>query len=117
MKIRELFENFSPSEKDGNLTEKAEYDICEDLIFFMNNNDDFYRRHYYPHLINCKTAIKQDRDIPANFFAPVVKKAYECYLEEFNEEILPESLANEDFQSICEKIKDEEVKNIKNKMY
>ena len=117
MKIRELFESFSPTDKEGDLTEKAEYDICEDLVFFMNNDDEFYRRHYYPHLINCKNAIKRGHDIKAEAFRSVVKKAYECYLEEFNEEILPESLSEQDFSSICEKIKEEEVKNIKNKMY
>jgi hypothetical protein len=117
MKIRELFENFSPKLKEEDKEEQSTFDICEDLIYYMHNNDDFYRRHYYPHLIKCKNAIKKGQRVTAESFAPVVKHAYECYIAEFNDMLLPESLEQEDFSKVCEKIKEDEVENIKKKMY
>jgi hypothetical protein len=117
MKIRELFENF-PDKRSTDLVEEVPFDLGEDLIYFMKNDDDFYRRHYYPQLIKCKHELKKRGDVSNSFFEDVVKKAFECYSNKFGVNTnLPESLEEEEFNTVCEKLKAEEIKNINDKIY
>ena len=57
MRINELLEakKFDDSDfvKDTEGNREIDYDLTEDLVFFMNNDDEVYRRHLYPSISKC----------------------------------------------------------------
>ena len=115
MKIIELLEDIrKPSEvKDG----KVPFDLKDDLEFFMRNDDDFYRRHYYPHVVKCKHYMESGRTINPMAFKKLVNHAYECYSKKFPVRELPDSLEEDMCKKIFNKLHQEEVKYIKEKVY
>jgi hypothetical protein len=115
MKITDLFENVP--HRMAPETDKLPFDLADDLMFFMRNDDDFYRRHYYPHVVKCKSHIKQGNDLSPKVFAPMVQHAYECYSKKFPMRELPESLDGEMLSEICGKLRTEERTHIKKDIY
>lgn len=94
-----------------------EFDIKEDLIYFMGNDPDFYRKFYYPSM--CKMKISTDRgdDFNSTKFVPLIKHAFEQYKQKFPVKNLQDSLSKEDLSDICSKIHETELDNIKQGHY
>ena len=61
MRIKDLFENTEFKFKDFVENNEINYDLAEDLVFFMNHNDDTYRRHTYPAITKCLEGIKKKK--------------------------------------------------------
>ena len=115
MKIIELLENIQlPSEDQGN---KPQFDLKDDLEFFMRNDDDFYRRQYYPHIIKCKRYIESGKTLNPKAFRQLVDHAYECYTKKFPIRELPDTLEEEVRTQLCNKLTHDETKHIKDKIY
>lgn len=113
MKIRELFENLDLGRKDD---KEHQFDVADDLFFFMHNNDNFYRKHYYPRMLQAKKSVKSGLGVDPTDFTELVKTAYECYLDEFNDITIPEA-SDDIINTVCEKICSEELVNIENNLY
>lgn len=90
---------------------KLEFDLHDDLMFFMNNDPDFYRKEYYPFLNRFKHHCNQGHTVTPKAFMRVVKAAYESYKNKFPLPNLDESLEETDLQEICEKLQTQENKN------
>lgn len=101
MRIRELLENFEDRNNNG-LNDKLEYDLGDDLLYFLNHDDDVYRRHIFPAIQTYKNNKNKDRRVKQKLFGGAVNKAYEAYTKRFPRRDLPESLPTE----ICEKLCD-----------
>lgn len=101
MKIFELFD-------EQPLDSKLDFDLQDDLIFFMHNDPEFYRKEYYPIHRKFKKILDSERNVSAKAFAPLVKKAYSQYLNKFKEELpvekLEEELQEKELEEICEKL-------------
>lgn len=109
MRITELFEgNFNDLDfikKEDNRS-VLDYDLCEDLVFFMNHNDDVYRRDLYPAISQFLQQVKSNRRPSPSIFAPAVISGYNKYIEEFPIKELPESLDKKLCDEICTKLHD-----------
>lgn len=112
MRIRDLFENKELDKdlqfikKNGDKTE-IDYDLVEDLAFFMNNDDDTYRRHLYPSLTNCLERIKQNKPTAPSLFTNAVREGYKNYLRKFPMRELPDELEDKIQLEACKKMYEE----------
>lgn len=116
MKIQDLFEGI-PMRVGEEDPKKIPFDLGDDLLFFMRNDDDFYRRNYYPHVVKCMSHVKKGHDLTSQVFSPMVRHAYECYTKKFPVRELPEMLEDDVCEEVCNKIRTEEIKNIKDDIY
>ncbi len=121
MRIRELLEgrkfndlDFVTKDEDG---ERINYDLIEDLTFFMNNDDDTYRRHVYPSLVKCIDKLKAKQDVAPSFFESAVEKSYENYCKQYPVRNLPSVLDKEMFEEICKKIHEDMCKDYEDGKY
>lgn len=127
MKIFEMFGNKDISAEDmlkmgqnkiiKDETGKFEFDLAEDLVFFMHNNDDFYRRHFFPVIKTCRAQFDKGGDFSHRVFKPVIKKAYEAYKKEFPIRELDESLEEDFTEQVANYIYETELKNFKEDLY
>lgn len=90
---------------------KIDFDLHDDLMFFMNNDPEFYRSEYYPFLNKFKHHCDAGRTVTPKAFVTVVKKAYEDYKTKFPLPELDESLDEKEIEEICEKLQTQENKN------
>ena len=108
MRINELLEGkdvkeleFVKKDLDGT---KIDFDLVEDLTFFMNHDDDMYRRHVYPLITKCIRRIKAKEKIDPMMFKPAVKECYKQYMEEYPIKELPETLEDKTCKAVCKKM-------------
>lgn len=111
MRIKELLEgkHFNESEFVDDKSDKGgvNFDLVEDLSFFMHNDDNVYRNYFYPVLAKCLHAIKAKKDISPQVFEEPVKAAYSHYLKEYPIRQLPDQLNKDTIKKICTKIHEE----------
>lgn len=111
MRIFELFENKIFNDKDFvDVTENGRnlnYDLAEDLVYFMNNNDDVYRRHLYPSIASCLDRINKNKSVNSSIFKEAVINSYNEYCKRYPIRELPSSLDEEMCKDICKKVLDE----------
>lgn len=122
MRIIELLEGkkFNESDfvkiKNDSGEKELDYDLVDDMIFFMNNNDDIYRKHVYPIISRCIKS-NNDQEIKISEFSPMVKECYKTYLKEYPIKELPNTLDKKTLKSICEKFHEEVFTHIKDGKY
>lgn len=93
------------------------FDLSEDLIFFMHNNDDAYRKHLHKNIAKCMEAIKNKKKVKKDIFKPAIHECYKMYLKEFPIRELPETLDEKLCNEVCEKMHDEVHQHIKDGKY
>ena len=111
MRIRELLEgkhfndlDFIKKNPEGN---ELDFDLVEDLTFFMNNDDETYRRHVYPSIAKCISQSKGKSKIDPNIFKTAALEGYKNYLKEFPMRELPDTLDSKLCEKVCEKLHDD----------
>ena len=106
MRIEELFENtnFDETEYINKAEGKIDYDLAEDLAFYMNNDDDVYRRSVYPAVVKCMEASKQKKSFNPSIFKAAVAECYKSYAAKFPIRSLPNDLDEELCNEVCEKM-------------
>lgn len=97
-----IFELYNPNIKRG------DFDLSDDLIFFMRNDPQFYRKDYHPFLQKFNRHCDAGRSVSPKAFIPIVKHAFECYKNSFPVEGMEEQLSNNDLREVCEKLQGEE---------
>lgn len=107
MRIKDLFENTEFKFKDFVENNEINYDLAEDLVFFMNHNDDTYRRHTYPAITKCLEGIKKKKKTSPGVFKDAALESYKSYCEEFPIRELPSSLDDKVLTEVCKLIHDE----------
>ncbi len=99
-----IFELYNPNIK------REDFDLGDDLTFFMRNDPKFYRQDYYPFLQKFNRHCDAGRTVTAKAFIPIVKHAFECYKNSFPVEGMEENLSEQDLEEICDKLQSEETK-------
>lgn len=89
-----------------------DFNLVDDLIEFINNNTEFYKEVYYPLVQKLKNNYKYNLPLSKASFVPVVKRAYEVYKDVYDLTQLPEKIELNDLSDVCNKLYDQEVKNI-----
>jgi hypothetical protein len=123
MRIIDLLEgkNFNDLQfikiSDDSGKKEIDFDLSDDLVFFMNNNDEAYRRHLYPKIVECIKKIKSKKTIKPDIFQSIINECYKMYLQEFPIRELPSSLNEKICNEICDKLHEEVHKNIEDGKY
>jgi len=99
MRITELLEGknfddlqFVKHKEDGG--REVDFDVPEDLVFFMNHDDDVFRRIVYPTVAKCIDRIDANQ-----------------YIKKYPIRELPDSIDEETCNEACEKMHEEICKN------
>lgn len=103
MKVFEIFSS-EPAEP------KIDFDLADDVIYFMNNDPEFYRKDYFPFLNKFKHHCNKGNQVSAKAFVPIVKKGFDSYIKRFPVEGLDEKLSSHQIRDICEKLQSRELK-------
>jgi hypothetical protein len=111
MKIFEIFSH-NPQEAFA-----PDFNLGEDLQFFIHNDPEFYRKHYFPFIIKLKEAKQNKTKFTAKAFEALVKHAYNVYTDKFSEEELPTTIDDKVVKEVCENLYREEIKNIEEGHY
>jgi hypothetical protein len=121
MRIRELLEGkvFKDLDfvKQAGDKRELDYDLVEDLVYFMNHDDDVYRRHFFPTIAKCIDGEKAKRETKPNIFKPVVEKSYKLYVQKFPIRELPEDIEGKVCEEVCSKIHEEILQHITDGKY
>jgi len=80
MKIFEIFSH-NPEEAFA-----PDFDLSEDLQFFIHNDPEFYRKYYFPFIVRLKEAKANKTKFSAKAFEALVKHAYNVYRDKFDKE-------------------------------
>lgn len=102
--------------KNGDKSE-LNYDLIEDLAFFMNSDDDIYRRLVYPAVHKCINCIKNKTKINSNIFRPAVIESYKTYIKNFPIRELSDDIEEELCNKVCLKMKEDLMKNYQEGKY
>jgi len=111
MRIKELLEN--NNFKDSNFVNlqdgkrEINYDLSEDLAFYMHNDDDTYRRHMYPAISKCIESIRSNKKVNPDIFKLAVQESYKNYIKKFPIRELPDDISEDVCKEICSKIHEE----------
>lgn len=108
MLITELFDP-NPEPK-----RELDYDLHDDLIYFMNADPEFYRSNYYPIQHRFQGHCEAGRNVDPMAFKAIIQKAYENYKSKFPLPQLKEQLDEEELTEICEKLHGKEVEYYEN---
>lgn len=116
MRIRELleakdFNDLDFVKKDGDES-NIDYDLVEDLVFFMNNDDEVYRRHVYPAVVKCTRGIETNQSTSPSIFRRAVLDSYKAYTKEYPIRELPDDLDKDICEEVCSKMHEEVCKHI-----
>lgn len=97
-----IFELYNPNLK------REDFDLADDLIFFMRNDPQFYRGEYHPFLQKFKRHCDAGRSVSNKAFIPIVRKAFEHYQNTFPIEGMEQQLSKRDLEDVCERLQGEE---------
>ena len=87
---------------------REDFDLHDDLIFFMRNDPQFYRKELHPFQQKFTRHCDAGRGVSSKAFEPIVKRAFDRYKDMFPVEGLEDKLTERDIQEICEKLQGEE---------
>ena len=114
MRIKDLLESvdidLDRHADEENKKDELDYDLVEDLVFFMNHDDDAYRRHTFPAITKCLDQIKANRSTHPGLFKIAVLKSFKDYANEYPDRLLPETLDDKMCVEACKKMHEETCK-------
>jgi hypothetical protein len=121
MRIKDLLENahfkseeFIKQSEDGN---EIDFDLTEDLVFFLNNDDDAYRRHLLPAVYNFIDKQKAGNNPKYTIFKTAVADGYKRYTKEYPMRELPTEIDTKIWKLSCKKIFNDVSKDMKDGTY
>jgi len=123
MKITELLESFNFKDTDfvkvvdDSGKKEINFDLPDDLMFFMNNDDDVYRQHVHPAIVKCIKIVQRKKKPSASIFDTAVSECYNVYTKKYPIRELSDQLDEDTHKQICEKIRDEVYQHIKDGKY
>ncbi len=95
-----IFEILEPTTE----TKKLDFDLADDLIFYMYNDQEFYRTRFYPAEVKFKSLSKAGNTPGPNSFKNIVKDAYSKYHDKYKVKELEKTLPDETLSQICNKL-------------
>lgn len=120
MRIDELLESVENNLDQGQQNAKdkeVDFDLVEDLVFFLNNDDDTYRRNTHVAIEKCLGKIKANERTHPSIFKIAVLKGYKNYLDKYDVPQLPDSLDEQVCEEVCKAMHDRTCKNAEEGKY
>jgi hypothetical protein len=121
MRITDLLENahfkseeFIKQSEEGN---EINYDLVDDLIFYLNNDDDVYRQCLLPAVHKFIDLQKKDEEPKYTIFKSAVAKGYKQYIKKYPIRELPSSLDPKVWRAVCKKLFDDISKDMEDGHY
>ena len=121
MRITDLLENahfkseeFVKQTDDGN---EIDFDLTEDLVFFLNNDDDAYRRHLLPAVHKFIDIQKAGKEPKYNIFKTAVADGYKRYTQQYPMRELPDDIDTKTWKAACKQLFDQLSKDMKDGHY
>ena len=108
MKVFEIFGHMGND--DG---PQIDFDLHDDVMFFMRNDPEFYRKEYYPFVSKFERHTKNGGSAGPAAFKKLVNVGYKQYYSKFPSDGLEDTLEPEDVQEICKKLHAEELEHIR----
>ena len=104
-----VFEIFSQNlDKPG-----IDFDLHDDIVFFMKNDPEFYRKEFYPLEIKITRMHRTDRDTSPSMLKSLVNSAYKQYRNKFQISELDNDISIDDLKEICEKLHSDILQHIR----
>jgi hypothetical protein len=91
-----------------------DFDLVDDVVFFINNDDIFYRKHAYPIIHTFEKKYKQGKKLSPKVFSNLAVQAYKQYQLKHPTNGLPDTLSNEHIENICNSLYKQERDHIEN---
>lgn len=117
MRIRDLFENTDFREFIDNEEGAINYDLAEDLSFFMNHDDDSYRRHVYPAVVKCVHGLTHKKKVDHSIFEVAAEESYKNYIKKYPIRELPDQLDSKMLEDVCRKFYEDLCKHVRDGKY
>jgi hypothetical protein len=121
MRITDLLENahfkseeFVKQTDDGN---EIDFDLAEDLVFFLNNDDDAYRRHLLPAVHKFIDKQKAGDELKYTIFKTAVADGYNRYAQQYPMRELPTEIDKKTWKTACKKLFDDVSKDMEDGHY
>lgn len=121
MRITDLLENahfksedFIKQTDDGN---EINYDLVDDLVFFLNNDDDAYRRYLLPAVHKFIDRKKADENIKYTIFKTAVANGYKEYIKQYPIRELSDTIDAKIWRAVCKKLFDDASKDMEDGSY
>ena len=121
MRITDLLENahfkseeFVKQTDDGN---EIDYDLVDDLVFYLNNDDDAYRRILLPAVHKFIDRQKADEDLKYTIFKTAVSNGYKEYIKQYPIRELPDTIDAKSWRATCKKLFDDISKDMEDGHY
>jgi hypothetical protein len=121
MRITDLLENahfkseeFIKQTEDGN---EIDFDLAEDLVFFLNNDDDAYRRHLLPAVHKFIDKQKADEEPKYTIFKTAVAEGYKRYAKQYPMRELPNDIDKKTWKTACKQLFDQISKDMEDGSY
>lgn len=96
---------------------KLEFDLKDDLVYYMNNDGQFYRRQYYPFLLSFKKAVDAKKSITPAAFESLVRQGYEEYTKKFPHPLIKKDIDEDFCKEMCESLYERELAHIEKGIY
>jgi hypothetical protein len=121
MRIKDLLENahfkseeFVKQTDDGN---EIDYDLTDDLVFFLNNDDDAYRRYLLPAVHKFIDKQQAGEEPKYTIFKTAVADGYKQYTKEYPMRELPNEIDTKNWKSACKQLFDTVSKDMEDGTY
>jgi hypothetical protein len=121
MRIQDLLEgifkdeDFVSHNQEGG--RELNYDLVEDLGYFMHNDDHAYRRFTFPVIHRFLGLHKKKITPKPSIFGQAVDECYNLYLKQFPIRELPDTIDKESREKLCNKLHEEILEHIASDKY
>jgi hypothetical protein len=117
MQIKELLESLLFKEKDfvepkEDGKREINFDLADDLIFFMENDDTVHRRFVFPAVDDFIKLKKNNGSPKPSVFKEAARHSYKQYIKKFPIRELPDEISEDILKQVCEKMYEEISKQI-----
>jgi hypothetical protein len=94
---------------------KLDFDLADDVVFFVNNDNTFYRKYAFPFITKFVAAYRKGKKPSISFFKPLSDTAYNAYKERYPDDRLPDTIPDSLCHEICNKLYSQEYAHLKQK--
>lgn len=121
MRITDLLENahFKSEEfvKQTDNGTELNFDLVDDLVFFLNNDDNAYRRHLLPAVHKFIDKQRSKEEPKYTIFKTAVADGYKKYTQQYPMRELPDDIDTKIWKTACKKLFDQISKDMEDGHY
>jgi hypothetical protein len=85
-------------------TDKLDFDLVDDVVYFINNDEEFYRKYAFPVVDKFVHLCKKGKTPSVGYFKVLANNGYKEYQVKFPHSNIPEKLPSPDLRDMCHKL-------------